>query len=223
MSLTKPRVLVLLALIGIPAIWYLTTAAYSPGSQESGEDVATVEDDLELEGLDTPPEGKQAWAALEQAEWFAEGADDPERVVYVFLDPQCPYCNLLWKASLPYLEEGLQVRNIVVSYLTPKSEPQAETILSAENPTEMHEHHQERYKEGGIEPGEATEEGQRTLAANNALFDELEIPATPAIYFKDENGEVDRVIGFPDLSMLAADVFRLPEQPQTDPAVTQYQ
>lgn len=223
MSLTKPRVLVLLTLIGIPAVWYLTTAAYSPGSQERGEEVATVESDLELEGLDVPPAGEQAWAALEQAEWFDEGAEDPERVVYVFLDPQCPYCNLLWKASLPYLEEGLQVRNVVVAYLTPKSDGQAAAILSAENPTEMHEHHQEHYKEGGVEPDEGTEEGRRALAANNALFEDLEIPATPAIYFRDENGEVERVIGFPELSMLATDVFRLPEQPQTDPAVTQYQ
>ena len=218
MSLTKPRMLVLLALLGIPAVWFLTTGAYGPE-----DDTASVTADLEFEGGEEPPIGEEAWAALEDAVWFAEGSEDPKRVVYVFLDPQCPYCNLLWRASLPYLEEGLQVRNIVVAYLTPESTPQAAAILSSDHPQAIHAEHQQAYKQGGIQTDEASEAGQRALEVNNALFAKLDIPATPAIYFRDETGEVQRVIGFPELSMLATDVFRMPELPQTDPALAHYQ
>lgn len=169
-----------------------------------------------------PLAGDAVWAELEQAVWFAEGAHDPERMVYIFLDPQCPYCNLLWRATLPYLDAGLQVRNIVVAYLTDNSQPQAEAILGAEDPVHANALHQRAFKEGGIAPLDTPNlEAVRAVEANSRLFHTLGVPATPAIFYRDEQGAVQRLIGLPDLSMLA-DVFGLPEQAQTDPALAHY-
>lgn len=163
------------------------------------------------------------WQRLESSHWVREGAEDAKRVVYVFLDPQCPYCNLLWRASQPYVRAGLEVRTVVVAYLTPRSTRQAAAILGAEDPQAMLTRHENAYRNGGIRPVRITDEGKQAVDANNALFTELDIPATPAIYYRDKDGRVKRVIGLPGLSTLASEVFRMPVLPQSDPALARLQ
>lgn len=209
----KTRLLMLLALLAGPALGYLAVVAYSP---DTGTAAREDELDLEFEGIGQTLTGEAAWTALEQAAWFAEGAENPERIVYVFSDPQCPYCNRMWRASQPYLEQGLQVRNIIVAYLSPESEAQAAAILDAEDPAAHHARHQARFKAGGLAAEDTSERARQALARNNALRVQLNIPATPATYYKNEHGEVERVIGFPDPATLASDVFRMPELPQAD-------
>src|SRR5699024_2917269 len=52
------------------------------------------------------PDLSTAWQQLENSTWFAEGAEDPETIVYVFSDPNCPYCHLAWLANQPYMDAG---------------------------------------------------------------------------------------------------------------------
>lgn len=218
MALNKPGTWLVAALLTAGAIGFVVSGGGSesdpPGATTAAGDPATAA---------APSTDDTVWAALENAHWFAEGAEEPERTVYVFVDPQCPYCNLLWRASQPYLEQGLQVRNVVVAYLSPESTEQAAAILSANDPEAVHEHHQEAFRDGGLQAEAITEQGRRALAANNELLGALGVPATPAIYYRDEDGRVRRVIGLPEFGMLAEDVFRMPELPQTDPALVQYQ
>ena len=60
-----------------------------------------------------------AWRQLEASHWIADGRDGA-RVVYVFTDPNCPYCNKLWSEARPRVAAGkIQLRHVIVGILTP--------------------------------------------------------------------------------------------------------
>jgi len=46
------------------------------------------------------------WKTLEKSTWIQDGKPDAPRVVYVFSDPNCPYCYKFWQAARPWVESG---------------------------------------------------------------------------------------------------------------------
>lgn len=167
-------------------------------------------------------EAQALWSELEKTEWIALGAEDPERVVYAFTDPNCPYCHLLWRASKPYYDEGLQVRHVLVGYLKPSSPAKAAAILDAANPAEALREHEESHASGGIEPaGSPSGEAEETLADNRSLMGRLGLRGTPGLIFRNGDGGVRKVAGMPQLGQLPQ-ILRLPEQPQDHPALEPY-
>ena len=52
---------------------------------------------------------------LDRATWIAAGAKSTERVVYVFTDADCPYCNDLWKAMQTARAPDVQIRYLLVA------------------------------------------------------------------------------------------------------------
>jgi len=191
-----------------------------PGKPKTVRLVAVL---LALAPLPAAASGAQAlWSELEKTEWIALGAEDPERVVYAFTDPNCPYCHLLWQASKPYYDEGLQVRHILVGYLKPSSPAKAAAIMEADNPSEALREHEESHASGGIEPADSpSDEAQETLAANRSLMGRLGLRGTPGLIFRNGNGGVRKVAGMPKVGQLPQ-IFRLPEQPQDHPALEPY-
>lgn len=175
------------------------------------------------------PDLSKAWQQLEQSTWFAEGAEDPETIVYVFSDPNCPYCHLMWLANQPYMDAGLQVRHILVGFVTPSSKYKAAAILEADDPTTAFRLNEKNYNSdgpedqaGGIEPlQDPKPETLAKLKANAKLMYELGIRGTPGVFYKDDDGQVQRVGGLPSLSRLP-EMYDLPEQPITDPRLQQY-
>lgn len=169
--------------------------------------------------------GKRAekvWDRLESANWIALGADEPERVVYAFTDPNCPYCNLLWRASKPYYSEGLQVRHIMVGILKPSSPGKAAAILGAEDPAAALRRHERTHESGGIEPMSSPDAGvQSQLTRNQQLMKRFGIRATPGLVFRTTDGGVRKLMGMPRISQIP-EIFRLPKQAQTDPALEPY-
>lgn len=166
-----------------------------------------------------PPDLEAAWAKLERATWIAEGAAKPKRVVYVFDDPNCPYCNALWRASRPYLGKGVQVRHVMVAILGPTSPGKAAAILAADNPVKALARHERDYGKGGIRPLAKIDQRVRAkIEANNGLMRELGVAATPAIFYRDAKGRVRSVLGMPSPKVLAGEIFQLPEQPAGTPA-----
>lgn len=164
-----------------------------------------------------PPNLEAAWAKLERATWIADGPARSKRVVYVFDDPNCPYCNALWRASRPYLEKGVQLRHVMVAILGPTSPGKAAAILAAADPAEALARHGRDYAKGGIAPIEKIDARVRAqIDANNALMQELGVHATPAIFYRDAKGRVRSVLGMPNPSVLARDIFQLPETPVAD-------
>lgn len=167
-----------------------------------------------------PPDLEATWTKLERATWIAEGATKPKRVVYVFDDPNCPYCNALWRASRPYLDKGAQVRHVMVAILGPTSAGKAAAILAADNPAEALARHERDYAKGGIRPlAKISDRTRARIEANNALMRELGVAATPAIFYRDANGRVRSLLGMPSLPVLAGEIFQLPVQPADTPAL----
>lgn len=81
------------------------------------------------------PVADARWGQLERSRWIADGRDDAPRKVYVFTDPNCPYCTKLWSDARPWVESGrVQLRHVIVGVLTPTSPGKAAAILRAQDP-----------------------------------------------------------------------------------------
>jgi thiol:disulfide interchange protein DsbG len=169
------------------------------------------------------PDRNQDWARLADAEWIATGAEDPERVVYMFTDPYCPYCNAIWRASQPYYDDGLQIRHILVGVIRPQSGDKAAAILQADDPAAAFRSHQESYDRSNNAqvPDRVSDQARAAVQSNNQLMRELGIGGTPAVYYKTAEGKVKLANGMPKLSRLA-DMYRLPEQSVDDPSLDRF-
>ena len=79
---------------------------------------------------DDGPSMDSLLAKLEASTWVAEGAQQPQRVAYVFTDMACPYCARLWENMQPMIEDEdnvLQVRHIIVGLINPKRRSEEHT------------------------------------------------------------------------------------------------
>lgn len=176
------------------------------------------------------PDLSAAWQKLEQSAWIAEGAKDPKTIIYEFTDPNCPFCHLFWLANQPYMKAGLQVRHIVVGFLTPSSKLKAAAILGADDPAAAYGENEKNYrsgvaedKAGGIEPAKSPKpEALAKVKANTALMQKLGVNGTPGIFYKDDAGKVQRITGLPKLSHLPG-IYGLPEQAIADSRLKQYE
>ena len=142
---------------------------------------------------------QQAWSRLEDSHWIQDGDPNAETVVYAFVDPNCPYCHRFRTAALPSLNAGkVQIRHIVVGALARDSVAKASTILGSKEPHGALIKNFETFRSGGIVPvHDASERGKSGVEANNRLMSELGVSATPGIYYKDANGNVNMRLGLP--------------------------
>ena len=135
---------------------------------------------------------------------MAVGAEDPERVVYAFTDPNCPYCQGLWLALEPYLDDGVQVRHVMVGILRESSQPKAAAVLGADDPAAALQRHADHFQDGGIEAAAEPAAGpMQQVQANNQLMRELGLRGTPALYYRTGDGDVRRAEGLPGDQRLA--------------------
>lgn len=85
--------------------------------------------------IDTRPRSSSdtVLAALPDATWIAEGQG--RRVVYVFFDPNCPSCQLLYKNLRTFIaSHDLQLRWVPVAIVNTTSLGKAAAILQALDP-----------------------------------------------------------------------------------------
>ena len=75
------------------------------------------------------------WQRLSNT-WIADGAaGEAPRVIYMFSDPNCPFCNMFWKQARPWVEAGdVQLRHVMVGMLRPDSAGKAAALLAAKDP-----------------------------------------------------------------------------------------
>ena len=153
------------------------------------------------------PMGNQAWTDLERSHWIADGKPDAPTIAYVFTDPNCPYCNQLWREARPFVQSGqLQLRHILVAILRPSSEGKAAAILSAQSPAQALASHAQAYADAqgkspdtlGIAPLARIPLSARDALANNlSLMTGMGIRATPATIWKNASGTVQTRTGMP--------------------------
>jgi thiol:disulfide interchange protein DsbG len=150
------------------------------------------------------PDRSGDWAKLENSHYVAVGAEDPERVVYAFTDPNCPYCQGLWLALEPYLDDGVQVRHVMVGILRESSQPKAAAVLGADDPAGALQRHADHFEAGGIDaPADPAAGPMKQVEANNQLMRELGLRGTPALYYRTSEGKVGRAEGLPSDQRLA--------------------
>lgn len=176
---------------------------------EQGKDLSQAP----LERLVYEPLGKELWARLQASTWIADGRDDAPRVIYVFSDPNCPYCSLFWKQARPWVEAGkVQLRHIMVGMLRPDSAGKAAALLAAKDPRAALDTHEAAGKASKLEPlAEVPQRLQQQLDANLELMHEMGGAATPAIYFMDARGRLQQQQGAPRPEALEA--LMAPGQP----------
>jgi thiol:disulfide interchange protein DsbG len=162
------------------------------------------------------PMAARVWQQLASARWVQDGKADAPRTVYVFTDPNCPYCNKFWADARPWVDSGKVVlRHVIVGILTPTSPGKAAALLSDKNPAAAFA----AYERGNAErtrqnlasghPHPLADDGlkplatippaiEAQLAANEKLMASLGLEATPAMAWRDASGALQVRTGAPD-------------------------
>lgn len=164
----------------------------------SGQDLSRAA----LDELVYGPMSEARWAQLEKSDWIADGADDAERVVYTFTDPNCPFCSMFWEQARPWVESGkVQLRHVMVGILREDSPGKSAAILAADDPAAAL--HQHETGDGVKALTKIPAAIERQLKANHELMIELGAQATPAIFFLDAQGKLQQQQGAPQPDRLA--------------------
>jgi thiol:disulfide interchange protein DsbG len=144
---------------------------------------------------------------LDRATWIAAGSKSAERVVYVFTDPDCPFCNDLWKAMAMATARApdVQIRYLLVAVIDTDSKGKDAAILESKDRAAAFEKSERDYDRGGIEPKAtllpATSE---TISVNQDLMAALHIFGTPGLVYLDDHNQVKVFAGMPDPLQLKA-------------------
>ena len=171
-------------------------------------------------------EREALFSELEKAEAIVEGAREARSTLYVFFDANCLYCNLTWRALQHYEKVGLRVHWVPVAYQKPDSVGRAAAILEARYRAAALKYNAVKYDaakyEGGIQPLEKPKaETIEKVQANTRLMQRFGAPGTPALAWKDKEGQVHFKAGLPRLSELAG-ITGLPEQKIDDPELARF-
>src|SRR5262245_1472491 len=166
------------------------------------------------------------FATLEKTDAVVEGAKRPKRVLYVFWDANCYYCNLTWKALQPYEKAGLQVRWVPVAYQKDNSAALAAAVMGARDRVAALRENETRYRaksyDGGIKASaNVPADLAIQLEDNMTLMGRFGMSGTPALVWKDSAGKVQTNLGLPPLSKLPA-ITGLPEQKIDDPELLKF-
>ena len=129
---------------------------------------------------------------LNQAKWVREG--NSARIMYVFFDPNCPYCHYLYSLSQQFVRAGeVEVRWIPVGLLEPSSEGKAAAILESKNEQAALARNEDRYHRpggGGIEETLPSKASKIQLGKNLSLFHQVGPDVVPLIMWEDRNGRI---------------------------------
>lgn len=126
-------------------------------------------------------------------------------VIYIFFDPNCPFCHRLYENTRSWVREGkVELRWIPVGILTATSAGKAASILGAENPRDAFYQNEDHYDRGGaIEEDIPTPAVEKKLKANDALLARTGFGAVPVMLFEGNDGTPIIVQGSPPKDKLA--------------------
>lgn len=173
---------------GRPLAIYLTSdqqhAIIGSLLDAQGEDLTSAVIDEKI----NRPQSKIIWDKLEKdSHWVSEGSKKAGKVVYVFTDPNCPYCKRFWNDAQPWVKAGkVELRHIPVGVLGESSRKKAAYILAAKDKTKAlidNESGKTPAKEQDIKQAQSTQ-----LDHNLELMTQVGASGTPAILYQDETG-----------------------------------
>lgn len=141
-----------------------------------------------------------------KATWIEEGKSP--HVVYIFFDPNCPYCHRVYLDTRSAVKSGkVQIRWIPVGVLTTTSAGKAAAMLEAKDPLAAfykNENHYERGSGGAIEEALlGSDKTEQALNTNAALLNRTGAGAVPTLLFETDTGKALVIQGAPPADKLA--------------------
>ena len=170
---------------------------------------------LPAQAADNPPsrtDARQQAAAsmlkdIKQATWVRDGKS--AHVIYVFFDPNCPYCHRVYENLRPAVKRGdVELRWIPTGTLMTTSPGKAAAILEARNPTEAFYQNESGYsRETGSFGGIAEEplpqnKTLQSLDRNLKLLQRSGNQGVPALLFRTMDGTANLIVGAPPAAFL---------------------
>jgi thiol:disulfide interchange protein DsbG len=131
------------------------------------------------------------WKSLENSTWIQDGQKDAPRIVYVFSDPNCPYCHTFWQKARPWVKAGkVQLRHIQVAVIRDESRGQVATMLMAKNPQQVFTSYNANKGQNKLKitkniPADIAAK----IDANQELMAKYGFFATPSMVWKNQQGE----------------------------------
>ena len=148
------------------------------------------------------------WARIGQASWVAEG--NGPRIVYVFVDPNCPFSHKLYLATRSVVgRDGLQLRWIIVGTLHASSPGKAAAILAAADPLAAFHKNENDWDfgdspAGGIRPlVHPSARIAAQLQANAALMRQADLHTFPVMLYRGAKGRARLIVGLLPVDALA--------------------
>jgi len=146
-------------------------------------------------------------ADIKQATWIRDGKS--KHVIYVFTDPNCPYCHKVFNLLRSAVERGeVELRWVPIGKLMASSIGKAAAMIEDKNPTEalyLNESgfSQETGSFGGIPEEPVPRDGTlRLLEVNHALLKLSGHDALPTLVFRTKDGKAEIVRGAPPAATL---------------------
>jgi len=138
------------------------------------------------------------WERVEKRRWIQEGKVG--KLVYVFFDPNCPYCHRLWTTLRAGVDAGkIQVRWLPVAILKDTSKGLGAAIYTSPRASEAMAQMVNRQ----LQPVAVQERENRDLAQNLLLLRDTGYTGVPAMMFK-RSGKIVSMMGYPDDRELTA-------------------
>jgi thiol:disulfide interchange protein DsbG len=180
------------------------------------DDAGKSADEAALDRATRVPLAADTWKELEGSHWISDGHADASRIVYVFTDPNCPYCSRFWADARPWVDSGkVQLRHIIIGILAPSSPAKAEALLSDKNPSSLFSAYEAARAQAlgktvastrsNAKPDELLTIAEtpsplvgRWIEANDELMAKLGLNGTPGVVWRDTHGAIQRRAGVPD-------------------------
>lgn len=143
---------------------------------------------------------------IDQATWITEGKSP--HVVYIFFDPNCPYCHRLYTDTRGAVKRNeVELRWIPVGVLTATSFGKAAAILDAKDPLKAFYQNEDHYARGdgggGIDEAlGASDKTDKALSTNAGLLRLSGFDAVPSMLFRADNGQAVVIQGAPPADKL---------------------
>lgn len=170
---------------------------------------------MPAQAADNPPsraDARQQAAAsmlrdIKQAAWVRDGKS--AHVIYVFFDPNCPYCHRVYEDLRPAVKHGdVELRWIPIGTLMTTSPGKAAAILEAKNPSEAFYQNEAGFsRESGSFGGIAEEplpqdKTLQSLDRNLKLLQRSGNQGVPALLFRTLDGTANLIVGAPPAALL---------------------
>ena len=201
-----------------------TTAAEAAPAWDQPQPVAQTQPEASPDQIVLPPAAQTPEQLLmqtsEYAVWFSLGErGDDIPVVYMMVDPLCPYCAEAVKQLAPHIESGkLDVRLVPMPILSMDSFTTMVSLIQGGNPAEDFLAHELAFGTSKpheidlLAPEEFDEQLKTALYRNAMWFKKNQIGAVPFFIYRDATGvqTVRGLDGFSPEAMLKADPMPMP-------------